>query len=62
MANETGKRYVCATCGSEMLVTRAGDGVLSCCDQPMHPREAAPPREATPPPQARQAPSEVQRG
>jgi desulfoferrodoxin-like iron-binding protein len=35
MANQTGKRYVCGTCGSEMLVTRAGDGQLECCGQPM---------------------------
>jgi desulfoferrodoxin-like iron-binding protein len=41
MANETGKRYVCASCGSEMLVTRGGDGTVSCCGQPMQPRAAA---------------------
>ena len=35
MANETGKRYVCANCGSEFIVTRSGSGSLSCCDQPM---------------------------
>jgi desulfoferrodoxin-like iron-binding protein len=33
--NETGKRYVCSTCGSELLVTRGGDGTLSCCGKPM---------------------------
>ena len=41
MANETGKRYVCATCGTEMLVTRGGNGALSCCGQPMQLRTAA---------------------
>ena len=45
MPNQTGKRYACATCGSEMLVTRAGSGELSCCGQAMQPRDAAaPPR------------------
>jgi desulfoferrodoxin-like iron-binding protein len=38
--NETGKRYVCSTCGSELLVTRGGDGTLSCCNQPMQIRAA----------------------
>lgn len=35
MPNEIGKRYVCAVCGSELLVTKAGSGALSCCGQPM---------------------------
>lgn len=35
MANETGKRYTCAICGCEMIVTRSGDGTLICCGQPM---------------------------
>jgi desulfoferrodoxin-like iron-binding protein len=39
--NETGKRYVCSTCGSELLVTRGGEGALSCCGQPMQIRGAA---------------------
>jgi desulfoferrodoxin-like iron-binding protein len=33
--SETGKRYVCSTCGSELLVTRGGEGALNCCGQPM---------------------------
>ncbi len=41
MANQTGKRYVCGKCGSEMLVTRGGNGELACCEQPMQPRGAA---------------------
>lgn len=55
MANETGKRYVCATCGSEMLVTRGGDGTVSCCGQPMQLRGST---QAA----AQQAPREGQRG
>ena len=35
MANQAGKRYFCEKCGSEMIVTKAGDGKLSCCGQPM---------------------------
>ena len=42
MVNETGKRYVCASCGSEMLVTRGGTGTVSCCGQPMQLRGANP--------------------
>ena len=42
MSNETGKRYVCAVCGTEMLVTRGGDGALNCCGQPMQLRTASP--------------------
>jgi desulfoferrodoxin-like iron-binding protein len=41
MANEIGKRYVCAVCGSELLVTKAGFGTLSCCGQPMQLKAAA---------------------
>ena len=36
--NESGKRYVCAVCGSEVIVTRAGKdqkAALTCHDQPM---------------------------
>ena len=35
MANETGKRYVCARCGAEFIVTKGGDGVVRCCDAEM---------------------------
>jgi desulfoferrodoxin-like iron-binding protein len=35
MANEMGKRYRCAKCGTELIVTRAGTGKLICCKQPM---------------------------
>lgn len=35
MANQTGKRYTCAKCGAEYIVTRGGDGTLTCHDQPM---------------------------
>jgi len=36
--NQTGKRYVCRVCGTEVIVTRAGanqKSPLSCHDQPM---------------------------
>ena len=39
MANETGKRYICGKCGSEFIVTKAGDGSIMCCGQPMDLKE-----------------------
>ena len=35
MANQIGKRYICAKCGSEIVVTKGGEGTLKCCGQPM---------------------------
>ncbi len=35
MANQVGKRYQCTKCSTEMIVTKGGEGSLSCCDQPM---------------------------
>tara|TARA_Y100000588_G_scaffold381566_2_gene467453 strand:- start:158 stop:367 length:210 start_codon:yes stop_codon:yes gene_type:complete len=35
MANDMGKRYTCGNCGSQVIVTKAGDGGLICCDKPM---------------------------
>jgi len=35
MANQVGKRYLCAACGSEFIVTKAGAGTINCCSQPM---------------------------
>ncbi|MFC1910261.1 hypothetical protein ACFLXC_03065 [Chloroflexota bacterium] len=35
MANQAGKRYRCAKCNSEFIVTKPGNGTLSCCGQPM---------------------------
>ena len=43
MASQTGKRYVCAKCGTEMLVTKAGEGTLMCCDEEMQIRGATAP-------------------
>jgi desulfoferrodoxin-like iron-binding protein len=47
MSNQTGKRYVCKVCGSEMLVTKGGNGTLQCCGEPMQIRTSA--AVATPP-------------
>lgn len=30
MPNLLGKRYACASCGAELLVTKPGDGALVC--------------------------------
>jgi hypothetical protein len=35
LANQVGKRYMCTKCNSEMIVTKAGEGDLGCCGQPM---------------------------
>lgn len=35
MANQIGKRYHCAKCGSEFIVTRGGNGTMQCCGAPM---------------------------
>lgn len=35
MANEIGKRYRCEKCGSEFIVTKAGTGAITCCEQKM---------------------------
>ncbi len=31
MANQLGKRYKCANCGTEALCLKAGDGMVQCC-------------------------------
>jgi len=33
--NQLGKRFQCATCGSEVLCIKAGDGGVECCGQAM---------------------------
>jgi desulfoferrodoxin-like iron-binding protein len=35
VANETGKRYACPSCGAEVIVTKGGDGQVRCCGDPM---------------------------
>jgi len=36
LANETGKRYACGSCGAEVIVTKGGDGEVQCCAAPMN--------------------------
>jgi hypothetical protein len=48
MANEVRKRYVCSSCNAEMLVTRGGEGTLTCCNAPMQIRGATPTPKADP--------------
>jgi hypothetical protein len=33
--SQIGKRYFCAICGSEFVVTKAGSGTLTCHGQPL---------------------------
>jgi desulfoferrodoxin-like iron-binding protein len=35
MGTQAGKRYKCEKCGSEVLVTKPGNGTLKCCGQEM---------------------------
>ncbi|MCH8200955.1 MAG: desulfoferrodoxin [Chloroflexi bacterium] len=35
MANQVGKRYLCAKCNTEMIVTKGGEGELACCGETM---------------------------
>ncbi|MDE2861150.1 MAG: desulfoferrodoxin [Chloroflexota bacterium] len=35
MANESGKRYSCKSCGAEFIVTTAGEGTMTCCGEPI---------------------------
>ncbi len=32
---QIGKRYLCGECGTEVLVTKAGEGQLECCGAAM---------------------------
>lgn len=42
MATQLGKRYLCGSCGVEVLCNKGGPGELSCCDQEMKLKEAKP--------------------
>ncbi len=35
MANQLGKVYICGKCGSQVIVTKAGNGALTCCGAAM---------------------------
>ena len=39
MANQLGKRYTCAVCGSSVLCTKSGEGEIYCCDAVMELQE-----------------------
>ncbi len=40
--NALGKRYQCPSCGSMVLCTKAGSGMVECCGQPMKVSEPKP--------------------
>ena len=42
MANQIGKRYTCDVCEATVLVTKPGDGALSCHGQVMEIAAAKP--------------------
>ena len=33
VGSQLGKRYRCQTCGTEILCIKAGQGVVTCCEQ-----------------------------
>ena len=35
MANQLGKIYRCEACGTQVIVTKGGDGAIRCCGQAM---------------------------
>ena len=39
VANQVGKRYQCTKCGTEMIVTKGGDGDIGCCGEPMQQKQ-----------------------
>ena len=39
VANQVGKRYQCTKCGTEMIVTKGGDGAIGCCGEPMQQKQ-----------------------
>jgi hypothetical protein len=42
MAVQLGKRYLCETCGTEVLCNKPGAGSVVCCDKEMAIKEAKP--------------------
>ena len=40
--NQLGKRFRCEVCGTEVLCTKAGDGIVVCCDKEMIIQEPRP--------------------
>jgi hypothetical protein len=42
MATQLGKRYLCDSCGAEVLCNKPGTGELTCCDHEMKLKEAKP--------------------
>ena len=42
MANQLGKRYLCESCGTEVLCNKPGAGTVECCGQSMKLKEAKP--------------------
>lgn len=36
MASQIGKIYICAACGTQVIVTKGGTGTLRCCGAEMN--------------------------
>ncbi len=35
MPNKPGSRMKCETCGAEIVITKGGNGSVTCCSNPM---------------------------
>lgn len=44
METKTGTRVRCDSCGSELIVVKAADPELTCCDRPVSPMSPDKPR------------------
>jgi len=42
LANQLGKRMTCSECGTQILVTKAGEGTVQCCEKDMELQQAKP--------------------
>jgi desulfoferrodoxin-like iron-binding protein len=42
MPNLLGRRFRCETCNTEVLITKAGEGEVECCGQPMAAQQPRP--------------------
>src|SRR6202008_593096 len=42
MPNQLGKMYICTKCNAQVIVTKAGNGSLQCCGQPMEQKKEMP--------------------
>ena len=42
MPNLLGRRFRCESCNTEVLITKAGEGEVVCCEKPMEAQQPRP--------------------